>query len=115
MFVFQWCLAINNIDYVRQSIQPFVKELGLDDIIKKLAEFQSHSAAEHCRETLQLVLDNAVETVKNKILDLLETVVEKVSTSCSGERDFLLCYLTKLHLTANDIITLKLLINFLLW
>ncbi|XP_054263461.1 protein unc-13 homolog 4B-like isoform X2 [Macrosteles quadrilineatus] len=75
----EWCLAINNIDYVRQSIQPFVKELGLDDIIKKLAEFQSHSAAEHCRETLQLVLDNAVETVKNKILDLLETVVEKMS------------------------------------
>lgn len=78
-FLFQWCLAINNIDYVRQSIQPFVKELGLDDIIKKLAEFQSPSAAEHCRATLQLVMDNAVETVKNKILDLLETVVEKVS------------------------------------
>lgn len=63
---------------MRQSIQPFVKELGLDDIISKLADFQSPSAAEHCRETLQLVMDNAVETVKNKILDLLETVAEKV-------------------------------------
>lgn len=76
--MFQWCYAINNIDYVRQSIQPFVKELGLDNIIAKLAEFQSPVAAEHCKETLQLVMDNTVETVKNKIDDLLETVSEKV-------------------------------------
>uniref|UniRef100_A0A1B6MMV1 C2 domain-containing protein n=1 Tax=Graphocephala atropunctata TaxID=36148 RepID=A0A1B6MMV1_9HEMI len=77
----EWCLAINNIDYVRQSIQPFVKELGMDDIIQRLADFRSPSAAEHCRDTLQLVMDNAVETVKNKILDLLETVADKMSPS----------------------------------
>lgn len=75
----EWCLAINNIDYVRQSIHPFVKELGMDDIIKALADFKSPSAAEHCRDTLQLVMDNAIETVRNKILDLLEIVAEKMS------------------------------------
>uniref|UniRef100_A0A1B6D354 C2 domain-containing protein n=1 Tax=Clastoptera arizonana TaxID=38151 RepID=A0A1B6D354_9HEMI len=77
----EWCLAINNIDYVRQSIKPFVKELGMDDIVKQLADFKSPSAAEHCRDTLQLVMDNAVDTVKNKILDLLEIVVNKMSPS----------------------------------
>lgn len=51
----------------------------MEDIIKKLADFKSPSAAEHCQETLQLVMDNAVETVRNKILDLLETVADKVS------------------------------------
>jgi hypothetical protein len=30
------CLAINNIDYVLQFIRPFVDELGIDDILKKL-------------------------------------------------------------------------------
>lgn len=50
----------------------------MEEIIKKLADFKSPSAAEHCQETLQLVMDNAVETVKNKILDLLETVADKV-------------------------------------
>lgn len=78
-YIEQWCLAINNIDYVRQSIQPFVKELGMEDIVKQLADFRSPTAAEHCRDTLQLVMDNAVDTVKNKILDLLEIVVDKVS------------------------------------
>lgn len=34
----EWCVAINNIDYVRQSLQPFVQELGMDEIIQKMCE-----------------------------------------------------------------------------
>ncbi|KAK7866889.1 hypothetical protein R5R35_006049 [Gryllus longicercus] len=75
----EWCLAINNIDYVRQSILPFVGELGMDDIVNELANFRSSTAAEHCRQTLQLVIDNTVETVGNKIVDLLETVAQKMT------------------------------------
>lgn len=37
----EWCVAINNIDYVRQSLQPFVDELGMDDIINKMCELRS--------------------------------------------------------------------------
>ncbi|XP_046996115.1 protein unc-13 homolog 4B isoform X1 [Schistocerca americana] len=77
----EWCLAINNIDYVRQSIVPFVSELGMEEIITSLANFRSQTEAEHCRETLQLVIDNDVETVRNKILELLETVAEKMTPS----------------------------------
>lgn len=72
-------MAINNIDYVRQSIEPFVGELGMEEIITSMANFRSQTAADHCRETLNLVIDNAVETVGNKILDLLETVADKVN------------------------------------
>jgi hypothetical protein len=76
--LFQWCLAINNIDYVQQSIQAFVGELGMEEIVTSLANFRSETEADHCQRTLQRVIDNAVDTVDNKILELLEKVAEKV-------------------------------------
>ncbi|KAK9497100.1 hypothetical protein O3M35_004477 [Rhynocoris fuscipes] len=75
----EWCLAINNIDYVRQSIEPFVTELGFDDIVTKLSIHNNEAAANHCKQTLNLVIDNAVDTVKNKIIDLLDTVAIKMA------------------------------------
>lgn len=81
----EWCLAINNIDYVRNSIPTFVSELGLEDIIKALSDFQSPSAAEHCKQTLLVIAENAKETVGNKILDLQETVAQKVCLELFGE------------------------------
>ncbi|PSN30834.1 Protein unc-13 4B [Blattella germanica] len=75
----EWCLAINNIDYVKQSILPFVGELGMEEIVSALADYRSQMAADHCRQTLQLVIDNAIDTVGNKILELLEKVAEKMA------------------------------------
>lgn len=37
----EWCVAINNIDYVRQSLEPFVQELGMEEIIHKMCEAKS--------------------------------------------------------------------------
>lgn len=75
----EWCLAINNIDYVQQSIHPFVGELGMDEIVTALADFRSQTAADHCKQTLQLVIDNSIDTVGNKIIELLEKVAEKMA------------------------------------
>ncbi|XP_059619903.1 protein unc-13 homolog 4B isoform X1 [Phlebotomus argentipes] len=75
----EWCLAINNIDYIRQSLPPFVKELGVDDIVAKLSDCRSALEAQRCAETLKNVIDNAVDTEKNKILELVETVAKKMS------------------------------------
>lgn len=75
---FQWCLAINNIDYVRQSIQPFVAELGMDNIVKALADFQSEAAAEQCKGTLNGIIEASIDVVRNKIIDLLLIVANKV-------------------------------------
>lgn len=72
-------MAINNIDYIHQSIHPFVKALGLDKLLNSLSDFKSSSAAEHCRQTLELVMSNAVENVGHKISELLETLSKKVS------------------------------------
>ncbi|XP_035895567.1 protein unc-13 homolog 4B isoform X1 [Anopheles stephensi] len=75
----EWCLAINNIDYIRQSLKPFATELGVDDILAKLGDVQSSIEAERCKETLRAVLDNAIDTEKNKILDLVEKLARKMA------------------------------------
>ncbi|KAJ8723334.1 hypothetical protein PYW08_003246 [Mythimna loreyi] len=77
----EWCVAINNIDYVRQSLTPFVTELGMDDIIQKMCEARSPMEAQRCKETLQNVIANAIDTVRNKIVDLLEVMVKKMMPS----------------------------------
>ncbi|KFB34815.1 AGAP003164-PA-like protein [Anopheles sinensis] len=75
----EWCLAINNIDYIRQSLKPFATELGVDDILSKLGDVQSNLEAERCKDTLRAVLDNAIDTEKNKILDLVEKLARKMA------------------------------------
>ncbi|XP_035450119.1 protein unc-13 homolog 4B isoform X2 [Spodoptera frugiperda] len=76
-----WCVAINNIDYVRQSLTPFVQELGMEEIIQKMCEARSPVEAQRCKETLQNVIANAIDTVRNKIVDLLEIMVRKMMPS----------------------------------
>lgn len=75
----EWCLAINNIDYIRQSLKPFASELGVDDIITKLSDVQSPIEADRCAETLRAVLENAIDTERNKILDLVEKLARKMA------------------------------------
>ncbi|KAI5645978.1 c2 domain-containing protein [Phthorimaea operculella] len=77
----EWCIAINNIDFVRQSLQPYVEELGMDSIVQRLSEARSPMEAQRCKETLQNVIANAIDTVKNKIVDLLEIMVKKMIPS----------------------------------
>ncbi|XP_020290678.1 protein unc-13 homolog 4B isoform X2 [Pseudomyrmex gracilis] len=74
-----WCFAINNIDYIRISIAPLAKDLGLENIVEALREHRTHEEADRCRQTLHLIIDNAADTVKNKIIDLMEVVANKMS------------------------------------
>ncbi|KAL9892595.1 protein unc-13 homolog 4B isoform X1 [Glossina fuscipes] len=75
----EWCLAINNIDYIRQSLPAFIKELGTDDVIKRLGEFRSNLEAERCEITIRNVIENALDTERNQILELLEIVARKMA------------------------------------
>lgn len=75
----EWCLAINNIDYIRQSIHSFVKELGVDDIIRNMSDFRGPLDAQRCSDTLQNVIENAIDTEKNKILELIEKLAKKMN------------------------------------
>ncbi|XP_026318731.1 protein unc-13 homolog 4B isoform X5 [Hyposmocoma kahamanoa] len=77
----EWCIAINNIDFVRQSLQPYVEELGMEDIINKMCEARSSLEAQRCKETLQNVVANAIDTVKNKIVEVIEALIKKMMPS----------------------------------
>lgn len=74
-----WCFAINNIDYIRTSIAPLAKDLGLQEIVEALGEHKTQEEADRCRQTLELIIDNATDTVKNKIIELLEVVANKMA------------------------------------
>lgn len=77
----EWCLAINNIEYVRQSLVPFTQELEMEQVVEKLSELKSPVEAKRCQDTLDTVIANAIDTVRNEIIALLETVVEKMAPS----------------------------------
>lgn len=74
----EWCLAINNIEFVRQSLVPFTDELGMDEIIKRISDSKSPVEGQRCKATMELVIANAIDTVQNKIIELMEIVVKKV-------------------------------------
>ncbi|KAL5288048.1 hypothetical protein ACFFRR_008722 [Megaselia abdita] len=75
----EWCLAINNIDYIRRSLAPFIKELGIEIILKKLAEYRTEADANRCRQTIDQVVENAMDTEKNKIIEIIEDVARKMN------------------------------------
>ncbi|XP_076230684.1 C2 and C2B_Munc13-like domain-containing protein staccato isoform X1 [Nomia melanderi] len=78
-----WCFAINNIDYIRTSIGPLANDLGLQSIIDALAEKKTQKEAQRCMQTLQLIIDNATDTVGNKIIELLQVVASKMAPAMS--------------------------------
>ncbi|XP_017103350.2 protein unc-13 homolog 4B isoform X1 [Drosophila bipectinata] len=81
MFVLsqEWCIAINNMDYIRQSLPSFIKELGTDDIIKRLGEYRTNLEAERCASTIKAVIENALDTERNQIVELIEIVARKMA------------------------------------
>ncbi|VEN33614.1 unnamed protein product [Callosobruchus maculatus] len=58
----EWCLAINNIDYVRETLEPFTRDLGMDGVIHKIGEMKSPVEAQRCQHTLDNVIANAIDT-----------------------------------------------------
>ncbi|KAH8251557.1 hypothetical protein KR038_001840 [Drosophila bunnanda] len=75
----EWCIAINNMDYIRQSLPSFIKELNIDDIIKRLGEYRTNLEAERCATTIKTVIENALDTERNQIVELIEIVARKMA------------------------------------
>ncbi|XP_033214634.1 protein unc-13 homolog 4B isoform X2 [Belonocnema kinseyi] len=78
-----WCFAINNIDYIRTSIVPLANDLGMQGIVDALGENKPEQEAERCKQTLQLIIDNATDSVKDKIIDLLKIVANNMAPAIS--------------------------------
>lgn len=53
--------------------------MRVDEIITKLAEYRSPIEAERCEATIHNVIENAVDTEANKILELIAVVARKMS------------------------------------
>ena len=73
------CLAINNIDYVLEFIKPFVTELGMEETLERLEALNGELVAASCRRTLTTLVQNAVENVENKIIEVLDLVGENMA------------------------------------
>ncbi|XP_060523502.1 protein unc-13 homolog 4B [Cylas formicarius] len=77
----EWCVAINNIDYVRETLEPFTSDLGIANVIRKIGDLKGPVDAERCQHTFDNVVANAIDTVRNKIVELIETMVIKMAPS----------------------------------
>lgn len=66
-------------NHVNFAFSALLQELGVDDIIQRMSDFKSPGEAERCAQTLRNVTENAIDTEKNKILELIETVAKKMS------------------------------------
>lgn len=55
------------------------QELGTDDVIGRLGEFRTNLEAERCANTIKAVIDNALDTQRNQIVELIEHVAQKMS------------------------------------
>ncbi|XP_017464694.1 PREDICTED: protein unc-13 homolog D [Rhagoletis zephyria] len=77
----EWCFAINNIDYIRQSLPAFIKELGAEDLIKKISDFRTNLDADRCATTIKCLIDNALDTQRNQISELIDIVARRMAPS----------------------------------
>ena len=69
-FTIEQCHAINNIEFVLQSIRPFVDELKINEILRKIEDINGGLVADACRKTVKVLVDNAVENVETQILNV---------------------------------------------
>ncbi|KAF7995549.1 hypothetical protein HCN44_006656 [Aphidius gifuensis] len=76
-----WCYAINNIDYIKTSIEPLANDLGFRNIINSLDEIKTKQESDRCRESLQRIIDEAKDNVNHRIDQLLEVVAYKMQPS----------------------------------
>ncbi len=68
IFTVEQCHAINNIEFVLQSIRPFVDDLNVHDILTRIEELNGGLVADACRKTIKALIENAVESVENQII-----------------------------------------------
>ena len=56
-------------------------ELGMEETLAQLQVLDGDQVATACRTTLNILVQNAMENVENKIFEVLDIIAEKVSVS----------------------------------
>lgn len=75
----EWCLAVNNIEYLRQNLLIFAKEYKFEEVIADIVTVRGAVEAERCSATLQNIIDSAIDNKTNAISELIEIVVKRLS------------------------------------
>lgn len=79
----QWCVAINNIEYIIQSLPTFVKELKVDEVIKKLQDCRGPEEMAKCDQTLKQLMTNHKEILGKKLSSLIDIAVKEMCSTLS--------------------------------
>ena len=59
----------------------------MEDTLAQLQVLDGDQVATACRTTLNILVQNAMENVENKIFEVLDIIAEKVCISCMKEYD----------------------------
>lgn len=77
----EWCLSINNIEHIVQSVPSIIKKLNVGEVIKKLEDSRGSEHAAKCDLALKLLRANQKEILHSKHSTLIEFVVKKMSST----------------------------------
>lgn len=75
----EWCVAINNIDYIRQSIRLFVEKLELEAIAKEVSETCGEEEANLWLENCEFDVTTATKKEEDKIVCLAKSLATKMT------------------------------------
>lgn len=93
----EWCLVINDIEYLRQSLPSFLNELNLNEMISKLAEYRNQANAQRCDETLNSFIENALDLTENHKQEIIQLISHQTGITI---RTFLIHAMNNLNLNA---------------
>lgn len=74
------CLIINDIDHLRDNLSKFITELDVDGIIANLAAYRSHADAQRCQKTLKNIIENAMDSIENQMIEFIENIAYRMCT-----------------------------------
>ena len=106
--IFKNIIAIGSILYfVIQPLEFFENpsELGMEDTLAQLQVLDGDQVATACRTTLNILVQNAMENVENKIFEVLDIIAEKVCISCMKEKN-IICIKVRFQFQSSIFITL---------
>ena len=74
----------------------------MEDTLAQLQALDGDQVATACRTTLNILVQNAMENVENKIFEVLDIIAEKVCISCMKEyhlyiSDYIPCSICNIH------------------
>ncbi|XP_043224878.1 protein unc-13 homolog 4B-like isoform X4 [Amphibalanus amphitrite] len=77
-FTQELCLALNNVEFVREQINPLPNELGFETVFSAMEEQLGSQGTIQCRMTLQNVIDQAIEDMEHGISDMVDGSVAQM-------------------------------------